>query len=144
MQAEDIVTLARSWIGTPYHNMAAVKGRGCDCLGLLRGIHAEVTGDEPIKTPVYRGRPPRVSTGRETMLEAARKFLVEVPKETRGPGVVLVFRTHPKLVAWHCGIMTTETEMVHSHSGREVYEVTLGNRWEPKVVAAFKFPDVED
>lgn len=143
MQAEDIVTLARSWIGTPYHNMAAVRGRGCDCLGLLRGLHAEMTG-ELIAPPKYRGRPPRASLGQETMLEAAKKYLVEVPPETRGPGVVLVFRTHPKLAAWHCGIMTNETDMVHSHSGREVYEVTLGERWEPKVVGAFKFPGVED
>lgn len=143
MQAQEVVTLARSWIGTPYHNMAAVKGRGCDCLGLLRGVYAEVSG-ELIGTPVYKGRPPRASLGRETMLEAARKHLVEVPVETRGPAVVLVFRVHPKLAAWHCGIMTNETDMVHSHSGREVYEVTLGERWEPKVVGAFKFPEVED
>jgi len=143
MQAEEVVTLARSWIGTPYHNMAAVKGRGCDCLGLLRGVHAEITG-AMVNTPNYKGRPPRKTSGRETMLEAARAYLVEVPKETRGPAVVLVFRTHPKLVAWHCGIMTNETDMVHSHSGREVYEVTLGERWEPKVIAAFKFPEVKD
>lgn len=143
MRAEDIVTLARSWIGTPYHNMAAIKGRGCDCLGLLRGLYAEVTDGELIGVPVYPGRPPRVALGRETMLEAACKYLVEVPKDTRGPAVVLVFRTHPKLVAWHCGVMTTETKMVHSHSGRAVYEVSLGNRWEPKVVAAFRFPGIE-
>ena len=143
MQAQKIVTLARSWIGTPYHNMTAVKGRGCDCLGLLRGVHAEAYGDM-VEAPSYRSRPPRKTSGQETMLEAARHYLVEAPVETRGPAVVLVFRIHPKLVAWHCGIMTTETEMVHSHSGREVYEVTLGERWEPKVVAAFKFPDIED
>ncbi|QDP53532.1 MAG: hypothetical protein GOVbin4933_78 [Prokaryotic dsDNA virus sp.] len=143
MQAEEIVTLARSWIGTPYHNMAAAKGKGCDCLGLLRGVFAEVNGTL-ITSPSYKGRPPRISTGRETMLQAAKQYLVEAPRATRGPGVVLVFRTHPKLVAWHCGIMTNETDMVHSHSGREVYEVTLGERWEPKVVGAFKFPRIKD
>lgn len=143
MQALDIVTLARSWVGTPYHNMTAIKGRGCDCLGLLRGIYAEVYR-ETVETPSYPNRPPRISTGQETMLAAARLYLVEAPIETRGPAVVLVFRTHPKLVAWHCGIMTTETEMVHSHSGREVYEVTLGKRWESRVVAAFRFPGIED
>lgn len=143
MQAEEIVTLARSWIGTPYHNMAAVKGRGCDCLGLVRGVYAEISGGL-LKTPVYARRPPRASLGQETLLEAARRHLVEVPVETRGPAVVLVFRVHPKLAAWHCGLMTSKTDMVHSHSGREVYEVALGNRWEPKVVGAFKFPQVEE
>ena len=143
MQAEELVTLARSWIGTPYHKMAAVKGKGCDCLGLLRGVYAEVSG-ELVIPPAYKGRPPRVALGRETMLEAAREYLVEVPADTRGPGIVLVFRTHPKLAAWHCGIMTNATDMVHSHSGREVYEVTLGQRWEQRVVGAFKFPQIED
>jgi NlpC/P60 family putative phage cell wall peptidase len=143
MQVEELVTLARSWIGTPYHKMAAVKGRGCDCLGLLRGVYAEVTG-ELIVPPAYKGRPPRAALGRESMLEAAREYLVEVPVYTRGPGTVLVFRVHPKLAAWHCGIMTNSKDMVHSHSGREVYEVTLGQRWEQRVVGAFKFPQIED
>lgn len=143
MQAEYIVALARSWIGTPYHNMAAVKGRGSDCLGLVRGVYAEAYGSL-VSTPSYKSRPPRRTSGQETMLEAARSYLVEIPVDTRGPAVVLVFRTHPKLVAWHCGIMTNKTDMVHSHSGRAVYEVTLGERWEPKAVAAFKFPNIED
>lgn len=143
MQAQEIVTLARSWIGTPYHNMAATKGKGCDCLGLLRGVYAEITG-EFIQPASYPSRPPRSALGREAMLDAARCHLTEVPVDTRGPGVVLIFRVHPKLAAHHCGIMTTETEMVHSHSGRATYEVTLGKKWEPLVVAAFKFPQVKD
>ena len=73
MQAQDVVTLARSWIGTPYHNIMAVKGQGCDCLGLIRGVYAEMLGAEPIAVPVTRGRPPRRTSGGETMLEAARE-----------------------------------------------------------------------
>lgn len=143
MQAESIVTLARSWIGTPYHNMAAVKGQGVDCIGLIRGIWAELHGELP-DVPHYT---PRWSTrykGEETLLDAARQYLTEVDAKTRGPGIVLGFRVYPKGIVQHCGVMTTMTEMVHSHSGRQVYEVTLGTRWEPKVVAAFKFPDIED
>ena len=33
-----IVAEARAWIGTPYRHQASLKGIGCDCLGLLRGI----------------------------------------------------------------------------------------------------------
>lgn len=32
---QDIVTSARSWVGTPYHHMARVKGAGVDCGQLL-------------------------------------------------------------------------------------------------------------
>jgi hypothetical protein len=33
-----IVTEARSWIGTPYHARARTKGAGCECGSLLMGI----------------------------------------------------------------------------------------------------------
>ena len=26
------------WIGTPYRHQASLKGVGCDCLGLVRGV----------------------------------------------------------------------------------------------------------
>ena len=38
----DIVTQARTWIGTPYHHAAAVKGVGSDCTGLLIGVAREL------------------------------------------------------------------------------------------------------
>ena len=33
-----IVAEARAWIGTPYRHQASLKGVGCDCLGLVRGV----------------------------------------------------------------------------------------------------------
>ena len=43
----DIVAAARGWLGTPYRDQASLKGVGCDCLGLVRGVWREVLGDEP-------------------------------------------------------------------------------------------------
>ena len=143
MRSSELVTLARSWIGTPYHNMAAVKGRGVDCIGLIRGLWIEIHGTVP-EVPHYTPRWSARNKGEETLLEAARQYLTEESADTRGPGVVLAFRIHPKGIAQHCGIMTSMTEMVHSHSGRGVYEVALGDRWESKAIAAFRFPGVED
>ena len=37
-----IVAAARAWIGTPYRHQAALRGVGCDCLGLLRGVWRDV------------------------------------------------------------------------------------------------------
>ena len=42
-----IVATARSWLGTPYHHQASLRGVGCDCLGLVRGVWRELYGDEP-------------------------------------------------------------------------------------------------
>ena len=47
MRRAEIVRAARSWIGTPYRHQASLKGVGCDCLGLLRGVWREVVGAEP-------------------------------------------------------------------------------------------------
>ena len=42
-----IVAEARSWIGTPYRHQTSVKGIGCDCLGLVRGVWRACLGREP-------------------------------------------------------------------------------------------------
>jgi NlpC/P60 family putative phage cell wall peptidase len=48
-----IIAEARSWIGTPYHHQAALKGVGCDCLGLVRGVWRAVYGADPEHPPAY-------------------------------------------------------------------------------------------
>src|SRR5215470_3685481 len=53
VMATDIITLARGWIGTPYRHQASLKGVGCDCLGLLRGVWPELHGEEPEDVPPY-------------------------------------------------------------------------------------------
>ena len=141
---DEVAKLARSWIGTPYHNMAAVKGAGCDCIGLVRGVWAELNNQPLPPVPVYSARWTGRDKDEELLLDTARAYLREVNADERGPGVVLAFRIHPDAVAQHCGIMTTEKTMVHAHSGRKVYEVELGDTWEPKIVAAFRFPDKGD
>ena len=39
-----IVAQARQWIGTPYLHQASLRGCGCDCLGLVRGVWRTVYG----------------------------------------------------------------------------------------------------
>ena len=43
---EKIVAEARSWIGTPYHNCADIKGVGVDCGMLLVRVYVD-TGVVP-------------------------------------------------------------------------------------------------
>ena len=51
---DEIVTAARTWLGTPYRHQAATLGAGCDCLGLLRGVWRTLYGTEPLVLPPYR------------------------------------------------------------------------------------------
>ena len=48
-----VIAIARSWLGTPYHDQASLRGVGCDCLGLARGVWREVVGPEPFPIPAY-------------------------------------------------------------------------------------------
>jgi NlpC/P60 family putative phage cell wall peptidase len=64
-----IVAEARSWIGTPYRHQASLKGVGCDCLGLVRGVWRALYGEEPERMPPY-SRDWAEASLRETLAEA--------------------------------------------------------------------------
>ena len=132
-----IEEVARSWIGTPYRHQQKVKTFGCDCLGLLRGVYEEVTGDKSETPPPYTPSWGE-GTGRELMLEAAHKYLV--PTDVMRSGCVLVFRMKPGAIAKHCGIVVGEGAMVHAHMTRGVVEESLGAHWTSRVVGMFTFP----
>ena len=46
MRRGAIVEAARHWLGTPYHHQASLRGVGCDCLGLVRGVWRDLLGEE--------------------------------------------------------------------------------------------------
>lgn len=134
-----IVRAARDWIGTPYHHQASVKGVGTDCLGLVRGIWREIHGTDAEAPPAYT-RDWAEASGRETMIEAAQRHLVEIEIARARPGDVLVFRLRAGSVAKHAGVMATAATMIHAMEGRRVAEVPLGPWWRRRIAAAFSFP----
>ena len=133
-----IIALARSWISTPYHHQQSVKGVGCDCLGLVRGVY-EAHHQRPAGPITPYSRDWAEASGRETLIEAARAHLNEIPPETMQPGDVLVFRFRKWMVAKHTGILTTKETMVHALEGAPVEEVHLGPWWRRHIAAAFGF-----
>ncbi|WP_375458409.1 DUF6950 family protein [uncultured Enterovirga sp.] len=141
MTREAIVAAARGWIGTPYHHQASLRGVGCDCLGLLRGVWREVVGPEPEPPPAYSADWAEAS-GRETLLDAARAHLLPVAVEAAGAGDVLLFRWRDRLPAKHCGILTGPDLMVHAHDGAAVSEVAVAPWWSRRIAGAFRFPGV--
>lgn len=113
---ETIIAQARSWIGTPYRHQASCKGVGCDCLGLLRGVWREVIGTEPELPPPYA--PDWAEAGGvETLAQAAKRHLDEIPLGEIAPGDVLLFRWRAHLPAKHCAILVNADRMMHAHDG---------------------------
>ncbi len=104
METEAIVAAARSWIGTPYLHQASVKGVGCDCLGLLRGVWRELRGAE---RDLQQSSSPdwAEATGEETLYKALSRHLREIPRAALAPGDIALFRMMPNSPAKHCGIV---------------------------------------
>ena len=137
-----IVEAARGWIGTPYLHQASVRGAGCDCLGLLRGVWREVMGAEPQAVPAYT-QDWSEPQGDERLWRAAMAHLVAKPLDAGTPGDVILFRMRAGAVAKHLGLQSAtgpEARFIHSYSGHGVVESPLSAPWARRIVARFAFP----
>jgi NlpC/P60 family putative phage cell wall peptidase len=137
--SQAVIAEARSWIGTPYRHQASLKGVGCDCLGLLRGVWRAIHGVEPELTPAYAPDWAEAG-GEERLAEAARRHLTEIAPEDAGPGDVLLFRWRPHLPAKHAAILTTTDRMIHAYDGAAVTEVCFAPFWARRVAFVFRYP----
>jgi NlpC/P60 family putative phage cell wall peptidase len=134
-----VVAAARDWLGTPYHDQASVKGIGCDCLGLVRGVWREVVVDEPLPLPRYSRDWGETGT-REPLAEASRTVMLEVPVTEMTPGALILFRMRAGAVAKHCGILTAPERFVHAYERTGVIEERLDSAWRRRLAFAFLFP----
>ncbi|MEL7048004.1 MAG: peptidase P60, partial [Pseudomonadota bacterium] len=103
--AGDVVRVARTWIGTPYHHQASCRLIGTDCLGLVRGVWRELYGADGEAPPAYANDWAE-ATGRETLLNAAHRHLIRQQGQEISGGDVVVFRYRRGMVAKHVGIAT--------------------------------------
>jgi NlpC/P60 family putative phage cell wall peptidase len=137
-----IVAEARSWIGTRYRHQASVKGVGCDCLGLVRGVWRVCVGDEPEAPPPYA--PDWAEAKREESLaDAALRHLIPVARENFAAGDVLLFRWREGFIAKHVAIAASDSTMIHAHDGASVCEVAITPWWRRRLAYAFRFPGVQ-
>ncbi len=136
-----IIATARSWLGTPYHDQASLKGVGCDCLGLARGVWREIVGDEPFPIPPYSRDWGETGT-REVLADGARRMMIELPVAGAGPGALVLFRMGPGAIAKHVGILTTPAHFIHAYERLGVIEEPLTAAWRRRIAFAFLFPSI--
>jgi NlpC/P60 family putative phage cell wall peptidase len=137
------VEIASGWIGTPYLHQCSMRGAGCDCLGLLRGIWREMLGPEPEAVPAY-SRDWSEPEGEERLWAAALRHLVAKPLDREAAGDILLFRMREGAVAKHLGLQAgtgQEASFIHAYSGHGVVESALTPPWERRIVARFAFPE---
>lgn len=141
--AQQIVTAARQWIGTPYVHQAATKGAGSDCLGLIRGVWRRVYGQEPEAIPAYSmdwSEP----QGEERLWAAAIRHMIPKARDHEAAGDLLLFRMRNGSVAKHLGVQAhvgQSASFIHAYQRRGVIESPLSIPWRRRIVARFEFPE---
>jgi NlpC/P60 family putative phage cell wall peptidase len=121
-------------------HQASLKGVGCDCLGLLRGIWRELYGEEPEEVPPY-SLDWAEATGAETLYTALKRHAREIGPERLALGDIALFRMVSRGPAKHCGIVSAReraTTLIHARQNKRVSEEPLSAFWRGKLAFAFR------
>lgn len=141
--AKQIVSQARTWIGTPFHHQARLKGKGCDCLGLIVGVVDELGLKD--RNGVRLATYDEVTYSKEPDgAYLARKLtglLEEVPVAEARAGDLGLFkvRENPQ----HLAIFTDyegTLGMIHCYAqARRVVEHRLDADWKSRLVKVYRW-----
>lgn len=138
-----LVESAREWLGTPYCHQASLKGAGCDCLGLIRGVWRDTYGVEPEKPPNYTSDWAETLKA-ETLRDAAMRWMRPVMIDQLQVADVILFRWRGHLPAKHIAIVTGEASFIHACEGVPVCEVAFSPWWRRRLAYAFQFPNLQE
>src|SRR5262245_7999261 len=120
-----IIAEARDFIGTPYRHQASLKGVGCDCLGLVRGVWRALHGSAPEVTPAHAPAWAEAGGVQPLAQAALRHLIAREAAHAFAPGDVRLFRYRQHYPAKHAAIATAPDLMVHAHDGAAVAEVAI-------------------
>ena len=139
MTREDIVSEARLWIGCKWLHQACVRGVACDCVGLVRGVHAQLTGDAFVGDYDYPATW-HLFKEDEKLYQECRKYLVEIPVDEAGAGDILLFGFRPRFPAHHLAILTGDETIIHSYMDvGAVVETAYNEEWRHMARFAFRY-----
>lgn len=142
MTRNEIITEARSWVGTKWQHQASLKGVACDCIGMVRGVYASLVS--PVAVTVNYSQEWPVFKSEEKLYNEIKKHLTEIPLDDAKPGDVLLFG-FGKGPAHHIGILSYDGFIIHTWLDIDkVVETRYDDFWRDKTRFAFRFPGVTD
>ena len=141
---ERICAEALTWIGTPFHDLACLKGPrgGVDCGQLIIGVAKALDVlDAAWRCPVYS--PTRQLHQRADLMSGilAACGCTPVAWEARQPGDVVTFRVG--LTVSHAAVLLPGDELVHAVVDKGVIRQPLVGSWVALHDRAWAFPGVE-
>lgn len=87
---DDVVTEAESWLRTPWHHMARVKGAGVDCAQFLIGVYVNAGLVESFETEVYP-KDWMMHRSEERFLEYVERHMDRVDTPMRGDSAIWTY-----------------------------------------------------
>lgn len=137
VESQRIVEVARSFIGTPWHHDARLKGVGIDCTGLIAEVWRECG------VPVQDVRGYGKGDEYDAMVTAIAAHAFEVAGLRVQHGDVACFRGRQM---WnHCGFVVIEggeASLIHAYSSPSVMKVVeqpFDSSWWRRLVAAYRY-----
>lgn len=134
-----IISQARTWVGTPYRHHGRRKGSHVDCIGLVLGVSCELG----IKSPEffsylnkkYRtyGRLPEGNT----LYNALSEYLPEYSLSQAQPGDVITISFDG--YARHVAILTDRNTLIHAYAeSKKVVENRWSHMFKTNAISAFR------
>ena len=112
-QRAAVVAEARTWLGTPYHHHARVKGAGVDCAHLLCAVYENAGVTSPID-PGFYATDWHLHRNEEQYLDWMNRYCDQVDEPL--PGDIVLFRFGRTFS--HSGIVVEGDLVVHAYYGR--------------------------
>lgn len=142
-----VVEAAREFVGLPHVHLGRSKKRGVDCLGLLCCV-ADLLGVSDFmpgyKYRAYTEKGYDVLSHPDSLVSLLEEPLSRIENiEDRGLGDIEVYWIRHKMVPCHTAILTDKGHL-HCVQGKKVVEQPRSGFWDKRLVAAYRFPGVEE
>lgn len=86
-----VLTVAKSWLKTPYHHMGTVRGAGCDCATLLWCVYRDAKVIEPGELEYYP-MDWHVHSSHQRYMEFVQRYANHVPFVKPQPADVILWQ----------------------------------------------------
>jgi len=113
-QRQAVIAEALSWLSTPFHHEAMVKGAGVDCGMLLVAVY-RAAGLIPAITVEHYAYQWHLHKSEEKYLEYLSQFGREIPEGEQGPGDVVIWKMGRCFS--HAAIITSWPLIIHAAVG---------------------------
>lgn len=117
--------IARTWIGTKFHDHARVKGGGTDCAQLLLAVYEEAGLIPPTDVGHYSAQF-FLHSGDQRYLAWVRKFAREIPLERAGVGDIVLYWIGHCFAHGAIIVAPGWPAIIHAHAGSKIVRRGFG------------------